>query len=313
MDIKNWLFRTKEQALPIEVRKQKRYIFFTVFGALQWLILALLALLAVNYSNNMAMAGLTFLFVFYCVALFRNYFSLRQVVVNSISHSFAEEGGDGEITIHMNVRKLKALYPMLNIHCGKEMVEVAFDANGEAKAIVPFSKEELGVYRVPKLRLSTRWPNGMMKTWVVLRPLVSIPVLPTSTHRSVAAMSPKSVVSTEHVRASSGDVEGVREIVKGEQGVKIAWKQTFKRNKMMTYTYEKPTKSTFIIEWPNSVEDDESKLRAIRSKISLAIRSQMSFQVIHPRYVSPVGSTESDAQRILADVMVHQLPVQEWA
>lgn len=302
------------QVLPISLKTKHTYTFFSGFGLIQGLLLLVLALFAVNYNNNMAMIGVSFLWAFYALALVRNYKTLKNISIVEASHSFSGEGEEGWLTVRFNQRKIRASYPLVHLQYNNCIFDVVFDAHGESVVKIPYQKEHLGLYNFPQIRIFSYWPVGISQTWVYSKPQTVVCVLPLEYKREASGSHVSEMWYTPPQSASVGDVEGAREVAPGERGVKIAWKQSFRRNKMMTYTYEKSGRDTTLIDWPTEEGlTVEQKLRVVSGAIGNALRSEVLFQVRHPNYVSIVGGTEREAQEVLQTLMNHVLDTQEWS
>lgn len=301
------------QILPVSLKTKHTYTFFSGFGLILGLLLLILALFAVNYNNNMTMVGVSFLWAFYALSMVRNYRALRDVSIVEASHSFSAEGDEGWLTVRFNQKKIRSSYPLIQMQCNNVVFDVVFDEHGESVVKIPFQKEHLGLYAFPQLRVFSYWPVGICQTWVYSKPQTLVSVLPLEYKRDTAGSFSSEQWYSPPTRAPSGDIEGTREVAPGERGVKIAWKQSFKRNKMMTYTYEKSGRNTIVIDWPSDQTlTVEQKLRVVSGYIGSALSSETLFQVRHPNYISVVGGTQRDAQDVLHTLMTHLLKTQEW-
>lgn len=305
---------TTSKDLPISLKSKQTYTFFSKFGLIQGGLLLVLLLFAINYNNNMTMVGISFLMSFYMLSLIRNYKSLKDVSIVEATHSFTVEDEDGFLVVRLNQKKIRHSYPLLHLRCDLYVLDVVFDEHGECIVKIPFHKENVGLYQFPVLTIYSYWPIGISKTWVYSRPNCVIAVLPLEYKREFMGQTSVSSLYTLPQSSSVGDIEGTREVAPGEQGVKIAWKQSFRHNKMMTYTYEKSGRSTTVIEWPTEPSlSVEQKLRVVSGSIGNALRSELLFQIRHPKYISPVGANERDAHDALKILMQHVLPIKEWA
>lgn len=299
--------------LPMPLKKGRAYTFFTPYGILQFGLLLILFLFAVNYNNNTSMLGLVFLLAVYMAAIVRNYSTLRSVTIADISSRHSVEGDEGGLKIRLVQKKIKPDYPLLHVKFDKTIVDVAFNEHGEAVVDIPFTKDILGVYLLPVFKIYSCWPFGVCQTWVYVKPHTQVVVLPIEYRRELHDVAAAVQAHQNPLAAASGDVEGTREIVKGEQGAKIAWKQTFRRNKMMTYTYEKSAQNVVAVVWPSDPSLSlEQKLRVVSGAVSAALSKEQRFQVQHPTFKSPTGSTVEDGQQIIGALMGHVLPVKGW-
>ena len=299
--------------LPISLKSKNTYTFFSKFGVIQGFLLVLLLLFAINYNNNMTMVGISFLMSFYMLSLIRNYKSLKDVSIVEASHTFSSEDEEGFLLIHFTQKKIRKSYPLLHLRCDQYILDVVFDEHGECHLKIPFKKETLGLYQFPVLTIYSYWPIGISKTWVYTRPQSTVAVLPLEYKREVLGKKTLSPSYTVPRPSTTGDVEGTREVAPGEYGVKIAWKQSFRRSKMMTYTYETSGRNAMIIEWPDDPTlTSEQKLRIVSGGVGKALRSEVMFQVHHPNYTSTVGATERDAHETIQTLMQYTLPVKEW-
>lgn len=296
--------------LPIELKTKPKRIFFTLFGFLQGFVFFILYLFALNYTNNETLFGGVFVGFLYLSSVVRNYRCLKNItVVNIVStRPFEEEEG----VMHIYFQCHSAQRPLCTVELNQVITELNFDENGFAVAAIPFTKEQFGVYKIPSLVVSSVWPFCISKTWIKMYPQATVNVLPNFQYNSVSQTDATDDTGVSSIPVSIGDVEGLRDVNKGETGVRIAWKQSFRHNKMLTYTYEKTNKKIVVVVWPDNTDSNRVKIQKVFAQMKTIVSENKSFQISCGDYISPIGDSIVHCEEIISDLMELVLDEREW-
>ena len=295
-------------AFPVVVRKRKTYVFFTWVGLFHWFFLISVAAVAFNYTNNVSIVMISFLASFFLLGLFRNHRLLRKLVLHSISVKPSEEGGTILLRATLHHPKLP-FSPGVHLDVAGESSVI--DSSGTASKVqLTLPPLPFGVYQLPPVTLFSLWPYGLERTWVILRPSVLVAVLPKTEEKDIMEMTAKMGWDALH-ESKMGDPDGIRPLAENERG-KIAWRDTLRRGKKMTYTYVSSSPDTVTWSWPQDKRSPEEKIREAKSVWTSVKRKGLAFRIAHPSFVSLPAKDDASAFVVLEKLMLLELSPKAW-
>ena len=305
-----WYARQRPVHFPFSFKGKKKFIFFPWQGAFLWIILTILIAFCLNYNNNLGIAGVGVLGVFYFSSLFQNYWSMSKIVLQKIKVEVAEQDNQAHlICVFLHTRSSELDPPLCWAEMGSSISRVEFDDHKQAHVEFVVSVGDFGVFDLPRFRLSTRWPHAITQTWIDLKLPNKLVVVPKAQIGVTDDVSPSPNEQSVSVATGiGGDIEGIRGVLNQESASKIAWKSTLRHGRLMTYTWENPHAQTVLIRWPEGSASERMKLQDVRNQMERAIQSQLSFQLIHPQYSSKVGKGIHFGRDTLAQLMPKILP-----
>lgn len=304
------LSRQKRDKTPVSLKKHKKFTFFTYQGFFYLIALAIIGVFSVNYNNNLSIAMLCFLATFYLAVLFRNYAILRKMVMLDIYIKPARAQERIDIVFEFSCSQKKEL-PMVWLRINEEEMPIVFNHQGIGLATWSVVPPKEGVFYLPPLYFYSLWPQGLNKTWCLVKPKATLAVCPARS-ASLASVGHSGKIHDDILVSSSmGDPDGIRPLLPQERS-KISWKHTLKRNKAMTYTYTASSQQVMIIPWPNDNTSAEEKIVFVSQKVDEALNQKMLFQLRHPDFTSSVGAGEHFAVSSLCSLVNKVFPPVEW-
>ena len=304
------LTRQKRVKVPYSLKKDKKFTFFTYQGLFYLVALAGIGVFSVNYNNNLSIAMLCFLATFYLSVIFRNYAILKKLVISDVYIKPARAQEEMEIVFEFTCSK-KGEFPVIWLKIQEEEIPVVFNEQGLGQAVWTFTPPKEGVFFLPHLYLYSLWPQGLNKTWCLIKLDTTFTVCPART-QSLPSNGQSGKIHDEVLTSSKmGEPDGIRPLNPQERG-KISWKHTLKRNKLMTYTYTASDQQIMLINWPQDTISDTEKILLTSKKVDEALDQKMLFQLRHPDFVSSVGAGEHFAVSSLCSLMNKVFPPNLW-
>lgn len=226
-DLIRWVTRRHRadgrQAL---IGRDRVYILPTRQGYLLVAVLLVMLLGSINYSNNMA-----FLLTFLIVGIghnamwytHRNLLGLR-VTALPVSPVFA--GTASWLSLRLEERDgrpREALYLTVG---GPESRPTFIDAHRTADISVPLPPRPRGLYRLPRQRLYTRFPLGLLEawTWLTLETEVLVYPAPIATAAVLLGTAERDGDEAATTRRNDATPDEIREYRPGDAPNRIAWK-----------------------------------------------------------------------------------------
>ena len=291
---------------PLNFKKKKIFVFFTWVGLLHWFFVVILAVFALNYNNNLSIVLVCFLFGLYFVGLFKNFFLIKKFSLVSMQVDPVEENTQGKIVFRFDHKKLSVIP---NVYLSGQGQDVPVIFGHETSASWPFTAPPWGLYRLPFFSFYSLWPYGLERTWVVFRPNSIVAVLPPRNPQQNSGQDLG--LEEKWQEAALGDPDGIRPLAPSERG-KIAWKDTLRRKKWMTYTYISEEGGVIKWVWPDDDTPAYEKIKKAKEVLDDCLDQHLSFQVIHPQFSSPPQRDRAAAFFIIERLMRIELSPQEW-
>jgi len=298
----------KKDKFPLRLRRKKVATFFTWIGLFHWFLLSLFAAASANYNNNLSIAFVCFLGALYFMGIISNYYVLKNTTVRSLKIESSEEGQAFDLTLTIDAKKDDP-----NIWMEIDNTPAIFaEKNQELSSTLSFISGSWGVFSAPIFSLHTLWPYGLNKAWIFLNPDVKFVVLPPDLSNDTFKGSDSGVLENSLLTSSSyGDPDTLRPLMHLEQG-KIAWKDSIRRQKWMTYTYTASSEKVITVTWPDDDKDPRGKFVLIKNTLDIAVKEGHKFQVIHPLFSSKVVSGKESELDILSELAFLEIKTAPW-
>lgn len=298
--------KLKTSSLPVNPNN-KVYIFFSFLGMSYLLTFSLMLLISINYSNNIAIAGICFLIVLQITSILKNYFSLRKITIKEISQQPGFENQKIITNIVFQFKKNKNnIYQSVELKIGPDKFLIQPNENGEAVCTWVFTQKAPGVFEFPIIELSTSWPLGMSRSWTYIKINKSLAIIPLPDKAS--SLENRKIIDEKTTHQSlSGEISGIRPVHKYEKDVRISWKHSIKHNQQITYTWERGSEEVMLIKWPSSKQSNILKLKWVSKMVQKALDKSISFQITHPTFKSMQGKGMDFAYRVLHSLTLHTI------
>ena len=159
------------------------------------------------------------------------------------------------------------------------------DGSGEAVLELPTLRR--GWLALPRLRLSTLRPLGLVRAWSWCWPEAPVLVYP-APERDAPPLPPGSGQSARaRLQPSGDDVHHLRAYRRGDPRRTIAWKPSARRDTLLVREYEQPLGETLELEWQALRGlSHESRIRRLARWVDDAEREGRRYRLALPGQVS---------------------------
>jgi uncharacterized protein (DUF58 family) len=234
------------ERLPIELSRRRIYILPTRFGLGFAMVLTVMLVGALNYSNNAALL-LTCLLggvaINSMLAAFRN---LDGLVVRAIRAEAVCAGDPVSVQLHADAS-------------GRDRPALLLDGYGDAAEARVAERDDVielqlpthrrGWMPLPRIRISTTWPYGLFRAWSWLHPEHAILVYPAPETGGPPA---RGLEESRHLRQprDGDELAGLREYRPGDPIRHIAWKLTARHHDLLVRELDRPaTRQARMLDW----------------------------------------------------------------
>jgi uncharacterized protein (DUF58 family) len=285
----------KPEPLPIPLDRRRIYVLPTGFGITFALLLFVMLLGALNYSNNPATL-LTCLLAAACGAsLFSGF---RAVNGLSLARLSADECHAGE-PLALRLR-FDTSRPRASLCLRRDTMEIPFSLTADSDEGVVFAipSTTRGWLRPGRLRLSTEYPLGLFRVWSWLNPDAAFLVYPAV--ETLAPPLPSGVGSkAERTRPGPGDeASGLRDYRVTDPPRLIAWKASARHDMLLVRDAERRVDDALVLDYSAiSGLDHEARLRRLTAWVLAAEAAQREYTLHLPDHsIGPgLGGTHRHA------------------
>jgi uncharacterized protein (DUF58 family) len=225
------------EALPIELHRRRIYIVPTAFGMGFSVLLLVMLLGALNYSNNAALLLTCMLGAAAAGSMlvaFRAMDGMRMTAIRADSTT-AGQPVVLRIDIAAGTRERQGI--VLAIDDVASAFHIAADSSATVTATLP--TELRGWLPLPRMKVSTTWPLGMFRAWSWLHPDRAVLVYPRPEAHGPPPREPDA--DADRGRPRPGDeLAQLRVYRPGDPQRQIAWKLSARHDDLLVKDLEQP-------------------------------------------------------------------------
>lgn len=233
--------RHGQERLPATVVTGRVYILPTRAGMAFAMLVFVMLLAGLNYSNSIAMMVTFLLAGFGLIAMHLTHRNLVGLVLRDVAtvDAFAGEHGQLLLTLENSWDT-----PRIGIECETDESEfVALDvpAGGKARADLSLPLTKRGRVRIDRLQLSTRFPFGLFRAWTYVHHETALIAWPAPRGRREPPAEASSGGNAPSVhRAGDEEWAGLREFRSGDSPRQVAWRAYARGRGLLVKTYQSP-------------------------------------------------------------------------
>ncbi|UPG84481.1 DUF58 domain-containing protein [Luteibacter aegosomatis] len=247
------------EPLPIVLHRRRIYILPTGFGLGLSILLVVMLVGALNYSNNAAL-GLTCLLGAAAVgSMLVAFRTLNGLVIGGLRSDTARAGEQVRVSLDVSGPR----YARTAIRLDADAREQVFGVQPGTPSTVEFHLDAAhrGWLDLPRMRLHSRWPMGLFRVWSWLHPDGKVLVYP-----RIEAFGPPPLVpdgDADRGRPRAGDeLASLRDYRPGDPRRQIAWKLSARHDGLLVKDLEQPApQEDWRLDW-DAIHglDDETRI-----------------------------------------------------
>jgi uncharacterized protein (DUF58 family) len=233
--------RQGDDRLPIVVNTRRVYILPTRAGLAFAVLVVVMLLAGLNYSNSVAML-ITFLLAgFGMIAMHLTHRNLVGVTFRAVANVDAFVGEHGRLLVTLDNTADTA---RIGLECevsGSPRAGVDVPANGSARADIGLTLERRGRLGIDRITLSTRFPFGLFRSWTYVHVEASLLAWPKPLGRRETPPETSSGGNALAVhRVGDEEWAGLREFRPGDSPRQVAWGAYARGRGLLVKTYQSP-------------------------------------------------------------------------
>jgi len=227
----------RPEDLPIVLHRRRIYIVPTGFGAAFTVLLLVMLLGALNYTNNAALMLTCLLGAATSASMLVAFRSLNDLRLTAVRQSEAIAGEP--MVLHLVFTGGDHAHASIHVEMDDQIEAFAVQARGETVVSLNLPTQHRGWQPLPRLKLWTHWPLGLFHAWSWIYPDQSVLVWP---RPEVGGPSPSLPADDEKKqRLHQGeDIAALRAYRAGDPQRHIAWKHSARHEHLLVKDFEEP-------------------------------------------------------------------------
>ncbi len=270
----------RPERLPIELHRRRIYIVPTGFGLGFSVLLLVMLVGALNYSNNAALLLTCLLGAASAASMLVAFRALDGLRLEHVRAGHAIAGESLELVFTLQSKRPRSA---IRLDLGECSTAFSLDGQDPAQAKLQLPTKKRGWQPLPRLRLWSHWPLGMFRAWSWLHPDQAVLVWP---RPEVAGPSPQALAEdARHMRLHRGDeLATLRDYQAGDPQRHIAWKASARHDDLLVKDFEQPrNQPQWQLDWRQlHGMDNESRIARLARWLNDAQSQRCSYSLWLP-------------------------------
>lgn len=280
------------EALPIVLGRKRIYILPTAFGLGFAVILAVMLLGALNYSNNAALLLTCLLGGASAGSMLGTFRVLDGLRLDGIRATDAMAGEPIEVFLEFSGGQRSRVAVRLDGAGQTLHFDVPAAAGQSLRLDLPTDRR--GWLALPRLRIYSTWPFGMFRAWSWLHPDHDVLVFPRPEAQGPAPDGEDESHRLRHPHQGD-DFAALRDYRSGDPMKLVAWKASARHHDLLVRDFEQPQRQhTWQLEWQAlRALEHEARIRRLARWVSEAHAAGVRWTLTLPQQtLGPAAGSE---------------------
>ena len=284
------------EAFPVELHRRRIYVLPTRFGLFFGVLLVAMGVGALNYNNNPALLLMLMLAGAAQTSLLGAHLQLSGLRFVAIGGDPVPAGTPIQVRLHARAATRGRARRGLHVDCDAADGWLTLeDGVGEATLALP--TQQRGWLDVPRLRVSTTRPLGLVRAWSWIWPEQPLLVYPAPEADGPPLPDGEGETAAARLHPLGDDVHHLRAYRRGDSPRMIAWKPTARLGNLLVREYERPQSADIVLDWSKLHGlDTESRIRRLARWVDEAERDARRYRLLVPGH-PPIGPAHGPAHR----------------
>lgn len=232
------------EELPIELHRRRIYIAPTGFGLAFTLLLLVMMIGSLNYSNNAALLLTCLLGAATSISMLVAFRTLNGLRIRGVRAGHAIAGQPIDVTFDFEAKRLRQA-----VRLDLADLTQAFDVDDRTDVTVSLPTDYRGWLPLPRLRIWTTWPMGFFRAWSWINPHYAVLVWPRPESAGPAPTLPLEDQRRQRLHLGE-DLASLRDYRSGDSMRHIAWKASARHANLLVKDYEQPeARQEWRLDW----------------------------------------------------------------
>lgn len=227
------------EPLPIELHRRRIYIVPTGFGLGFAILLLVMLVGSLNYTNNAALMLTCLLGAASVSSMLQAFRVIDGLALTAIRAGHALAGQPIDLRLTLEAARQRE---SIRLDIDGQSLAFAIGASRETEVAFSLPTDFRGWMALPRIRVWSTWPLGMFRAWSWLYPDQSVLVWPRPELRGPAPQAPDEDPLRQQLHQGD-DLAALREYRIGDPQRHVAWKASARHESLLVKDFEQPQSS----------------------------------------------------------------------
>jgi uncharacterized protein (DUF58 family) len=284
------------ETLPVALHRGRIYVLPTAFGLFFATLLGAMGLGALNYNNNPALLLMLLLAGAAQTSLLSAHLQLSGLRFVAVGADPVPAGTPIVLRVHARADTRGRARRGLRVDCPEAFGTLTLeDGVGDAELALPTQRR--GWLDIPRLRVSTTRPLGLVRAWSWIWPEQPLLVYPAPEAHGPPLPDGDGEAAAARLHPLGDDVHHLRAYRRGDPARTIAWKPTARLGNLLVREYERPQSADIVLDWTQlPTLDTEARIARLARWVDEAERDARRYRLVVPGH-PPIGPAHGPAHR----------------
>ncbi len=284
----NLMLHRKVEKLPLTINWRRVFILPTKPGLFFGFITFLMLVASLNFNNNMGLM-MTFLLVGLAqVAMYRVFFNLRNLIIQSVSTKPVFTGEQAVFCIHL--KSIESKYDICIKNKQSEQQLIKLPAEKIQTLECRLMTTSRGWITCGKIKIHTSYPFGLFFAWIWTNVDSKCLVYPHPENSPPALPFHAQSEGKTNVIIHGEEFHGLKPFQSGDSMRLIAWKRTAQTGELISREFQQNQGEKLLLDFSQIVlKDTEMKLSRLTAWVLLAKQLQFDYCLKLPQFNSGFG------------------------
>lgn len=284
----NLMLHRKAEKLPLTISWRRIFILPTKPGLFFGFITFLMLVASLNFNNNMGLM-MTFLLVGLAqVAMYRVFFNLKSLTIESVTTKPVFAGEKAIFSIHLTSIESKYDICIEKNKSKQQLLELPAE---QVKSIqCQLTTTTRGWIICGKIKIYTSYPFGLFFAWIWTNLDTKCLVYPTPENSPPALPFHAQSEGKTNVIIHGDEFHGLKPFQSGDSMRLIAWKRTAQTGELISREFQQNQGEKLLLDFSQILlKDTEQKLSRLTAWVLLAKQQQLDYCLKLPQFNSGFG------------------------
>lgn len=278
------------------------YVFFSWRGLLFVLLLGTTFITGVNYGNNLVLGLFFYLFAVWFVGVFYTFVQISSLSVRFVGATLTPAEDLAWITLEVYTRSAKPSRQVCFAFEGQSADSVVLSSVGTSSLLkLPVYMPKRGYHLLPRLKIWSNYPLGIMQAWGYGRFASGVFVYPKP--QAFLWQQPASTIAQGEAGmmvAGQDDFDRLDNYQQGESLSRVSWGHMARGMGMLSKRFADPAGSQWCLDYQDMPSPNhEQKLAQLSFAIEQLQKLQVPFVLKLPNFHSELGAGDAFVQQCL--------------